>query len=64
LIKEHHPGYLSWDEYERNQVMIAANAHMHSGGEPKAGRGGTALLSGLCVVDVAEECSRSFIRAR
>ena len=47
LIKDHHPGYLSWDEYERNQAMIAANAHMHSGGEPKAGRGGAALLSGL-----------------
>jgi DNA invertase Pin-like site-specific DNA recombinase len=47
LIKEHHPGYLSWDEYERNQSMIAANAHMHSGGEPKAGRGGAALVSGL-----------------
>jgi len=47
LIKEHHPGYLSWDEYERNQSMIAANAHMHSGGEPKAGRGGGALVSGL-----------------
>ena len=47
LIKEHHLGYLSWDEYERNQSMIAANAHMHSGGEPKAGRGGGALVSGL-----------------
>jgi DNA invertase Pin-like site-specific DNA recombinase len=47
LIKEHHPGYFSWDEYERNQSMIAANAHMHSGGEPKAGRGGGALVSGL-----------------
>lgn len=47
LIKDHHPGYLSWDEYERNQAMIAANNHMHSGGEPKAGRGGAALLSGL-----------------
>jgi DNA invertase Pin-like site-specific DNA recombinase len=47
LIKEHHPGYLSWDEYERNQSMIAVNAHMHSGGEPKAGRGGGALVSGL-----------------
>jgi hypothetical protein len=47
LIKEHHPGYLSWNEYERNQSMIAANAHMHSGGEPKAGRGGGALVSGL-----------------
>ena len=47
LIKDHHPGYLSGDEYERSQAMIAANAHMHAGGEPKAGRGGTALLSGL-----------------
>jgi DNA invertase Pin-like site-specific DNA recombinase len=47
LIKDHHPGYLSWEEYERNQAMIAANAHIHSGAEPKAGRGGGALLSGL-----------------
>ncbi|HEY1477770.1 MAG TPA: recombinase family protein [Chthoniobacterales bacterium] len=47
LIKEHHPGYLSWEEYERNQSMISANAHIHSGAEPKAGRGGGALLSGL-----------------
>jgi DNA invertase Pin-like site-specific DNA recombinase len=47
LIKEHHPGYLSWEEYERNQSMMAANAHIHSGAEPKAGRGGGALLSGL-----------------
>jgi hypothetical protein len=47
LLKEHHPGYLSWEEYERNQSMMAANAHIHSGAEPKAGRGGGALLSGL-----------------
>jgi hypothetical protein len=25
LIKDHHPGYVSWEEYERNQAMIAAN---------------------------------------
>jgi DNA invertase Pin-like site-specific DNA recombinase len=47
LIRDHHPGYISWDEYERNQAMIAANTHGHSGAEPKAGRGGRALLSGL-----------------
>jgi DNA invertase Pin-like site-specific DNA recombinase len=47
LIPDHHPGYISWEEYERNQVMIAANAHMKSQAEPKAGRGGRALLSGL-----------------
>jgi hypothetical protein len=47
LIKDHHPGYLCWEEYERNRSMIAANAHIHCGAEPKAGRGGRALLSGL-----------------
>lgn len=47
LILDHHPGYLSWEEYERNQAMVAANRHMQSGAEPKAGRGGRALLSGL-----------------
>src|SRR5262249_23304859 len=47
LIRDHHPGYLSWEAYERNQAMIAANTHMRSGVEPKAGRGGRALLSGL-----------------
>jgi DNA invertase Pin-like site-specific DNA recombinase len=47
LIRDHHPGYLSWEVYERNQAMIAANTHMQSGVEPKAGRGGRALLAGL-----------------
>lgn len=47
LIHDHHPGYIAWEEYERNQAMIAANNHGHSGAGPKAGRGGRALLSGL-----------------
>jgi DNA invertase Pin-like site-specific DNA recombinase len=47
LIRDHHPGYISWGEYERHQAMIAANTHGHSGAEPKSGRGGRALLSGL-----------------
>jgi DNA invertase Pin-like site-specific DNA recombinase len=47
LIRDHHPGYISWEQYERNQAMIAANAHMKSDGEPKAGRGGRSLLCGL-----------------
>ncbi len=47
LLPDHHPGYISWEQYERNQAMIAANAHMKSRMEPKAGRGGRALLSGL-----------------
>ena len=47
LIRDHHLGYVSWEEYERNQAMIAANSFMHSGMEPKSGRGGRALLSGI-----------------
>jgi DNA invertase Pin-like site-specific DNA recombinase len=47
LIPEHHPGYISWEQYERNQATMAANVHMKSRAEPKAGRGGRALLSGL-----------------
>ena len=47
LIRDHHPGYISWEEYERNQALIAENTHMKSGVEPKAGRGGRGLLAGL-----------------
>jgi DNA invertase Pin-like site-specific DNA recombinase len=47
LIQDHHAGYISSEQYERNQAMIAANAHMKSRMEPKAGRGGRALLAGL-----------------
>ena len=47
LIRDHHAGYISWEQYEKNQAMIAANAHMKSHMEPKAARGGRALLAGL-----------------
>ena len=47
LIRDHHPGYVDWDEYERIQALIRANTHMKSNGEAKAGRGGCALLSGM-----------------
>ena len=47
LIRDHHPGYICWEQFERNQAMIAANTHMKSRMEPKAGRGGRSLLAGL-----------------
>jgi DNA invertase Pin-like site-specific DNA recombinase len=47
LIPDHHPGYISWEQYERNQQTIEANAHMKSRMQPKAGRGGRSLLIGL-----------------
>ncbi|HLB88992.1 MAG TPA: recombinase family protein [Terriglobales bacterium] len=47
LIREHHPGYISWEQFERNQALLAANSNMKSRMEPKAGRGGRALLAGI-----------------
>jgi len=47
LIRDHHSGYISWEQFERNQALIAANTNMKSRMEPKAGRGGRALLAGL-----------------
>jgi DNA invertase Pin-like site-specific DNA recombinase len=47
LILDHHPGYISWKEYERNQTMLADNAHMKKKMGRKAGRGGRGLLAGL-----------------
>ena len=37
LIRDHHPGYISWEQFERNQAMLTDNAHMKSRMEPKAG---------------------------
>lgn len=47
LIVDHHSGYISWEEYERNQKLIAENAHMFKKNSRKAGRGGSSLLCGL-----------------
>jgi DNA invertase Pin-like site-specific DNA recombinase len=47
LLRDHHAGYISWEQFERNQVMLGDNAHMKSRMEPKAGRGGRSLLAGL-----------------
>ncbi|MBL8293474.1 MAG: recombinase family protein [Bryobacterales bacterium] len=47
LIRDHHPGYITWEQYEQNQALLADNAHMKSRMEPKAGRGGRSLLAGL-----------------
>jgi hypothetical protein len=47
LIHDHHPGYITWERYEQNQRLMETNAHMKSRMQPKAGRGGRALLAGL-----------------
>lgn len=46
LLKNHHQGYIDWDEYERNQRQLAHNTFSKRG-DVKSGRGGLALLVGL-----------------
>ena len=50
LIHDHHPGYLTWPQYQANQQTLAANAAAH-GQNRKAGppREGPALLQGLII---------------
>ncbi len=47
LIRDHHDGYISWDEYERNQSAIAGNANMKGAMVPGSVRNGGGLLVGL-----------------
>jgi DNA invertase Pin-like site-specific DNA recombinase len=47
LIRDHHPGYITWAEFEEHQQMIAENAHMQRRAARKSARGGRALLTGL-----------------
>jgi hypothetical protein len=47
LLKDHHPGYISWEQFEANQQLILENAHMKRRTDRKSARGGRALLTGL-----------------
>jgi DNA invertase Pin-like site-specific DNA recombinase len=47
LLRDHHPGYISWERFELNQRMLAENAHMKSRMGKQRGRGGLSLLVGL-----------------
>lgn len=47
LLRDHHPGYISWEEFEENQRMLSENAHMQKRASRKSGRGGRALLTGI-----------------
>jgi len=47
LLRDNHPGYISWQEYDDNQVLLLENAHMKKNCARKSARGGRALLTGL-----------------
>ena len=46
LIKDHHPGYVTWQEYLAIEARLAAN---HTGGGGRPVREGTALCQGIII---------------
>lgn len=58
LLREHHEGYISWDQYERNQERLRKNSYSKPAGDAKSGRGGRALLSSLLRCRRCGHCSR------
>ena len=46
LINDHHPGYISWEEYLAIEARLAAN---HTGGGGRPVREGTALCQGIII---------------
>jgi DNA invertase Pin-like site-specific DNA recombinase len=47
LLRDRHEGYIAWETYERNQQLIAENAHMRGVAVKGAVRRGRSLLAGL-----------------
>ena len=47
LLRDRHPGYISWEQFERNQAVLADNTNMKSRMQRRTGRGGHGLLAGL-----------------
>ena len=47
LLVDHHEGYISWEQYERNQRLIADNANNKGLMVRRAVRRGAALLNGI-----------------
>ncbi len=47
LIRDHHAGYITWEQYERNQRLIGDNANMKGGMVPGSVHNGGGVLAGL-----------------
>ena len=47
LLMDHHPGYISWKEYQENQQQLEANVAWSGSESSGAVKRGAALLSGL-----------------
>jgi DNA invertase Pin-like site-specific DNA recombinase/uncharacterized protein YndB with AHSA1/START domain len=49
LLPEHHPGFISWETFEANQVRIDSNVHPKPNQAGGAIREGSALLQGIAI---------------
>jgi hypothetical protein len=47
LIRDNHPGYISWQEYERNLEMLRQNVNMKGAWAPGGIRGGASVFAGI-----------------
>lgn len=47
LIRDHHPGYISWQQYQKNRQLMSKNLAKRDGESGGAAQNGMALLSGL-----------------
>src|SRR5262249_10351115 len=47
LLRDHHDGYISWEQYLHHQRVLEANVSRGEAQSPGAARGGAALLAGL-----------------
>ena len=47
LIKDHHEGYITWEQFQRIQETITKNAQSYRGAATGAPKNGSALIAGL-----------------
>jgi hypothetical protein len=47
LLRDHHQGYISWEQYLHHQRILEGNVSRRDGSSPGAAKSGAALLSGL-----------------
>ena len=64
LIHDHHEGYISWKDYQRNQEVITSNANMKGAMVKGSVREGGGVLAGLLRADTAAASSTYCITTR
>ena len=47
IIRDHHPAYITWEQYERNVAMLRQNVNMKGFMTPGGIRGGASVFAGI-----------------